>query len=516
VECVRERDLSGDLVKKASGVPPGDGVRPPPRTGGGARPPVPPPSEVGGLKFFSRGAGVPSGYNQDTFDRKKTEQAEEIEYAKGMPQAQKAVKDSQIRRTIDDFGTAYERAWEQYLRAIRLKGDPPEDPGAWIQALAQSGEWRTVLEPAADAVGLAGDPADPHFGGFYRKLQGLSSVSTFLNSGLGTYTGLLKKVGQDVARCQGNPAIAGQFRSALAAGDLSNSLVSADSWVDQNGGESLAQGSLRDLLQRPLKIAHDAVGASADPNKRWTELVKASQQLSHRYPFSGVETDDLATLDEVRALLGGLSGIVPKLYAEKDKLQLGSEARAWLDRAYALSAVFFDSGKDEVKAYKLSLTLDVGGVEIEPPKAKQSGDWRLEGFKFQLPDAFEWKPESDRPMTKQSTFALVGDEASVSSGIQVTVGEQHLKGFKKAWTPLTPTVVTSGDGAWGPLKALAKIKPQGATGDRVTFLLAAPFVFKEKKVPDGKLTVPLVVQGSKLATLLDLVQRGLPAAPASQ
>jgi hypothetical protein len=278
----------------------------------------------------------------------------------------------------------------------------------------------------------------------------------------------------------------------------------------------LAEGSLRKLLQRPLEVARDGLGSSADPNKRWTELVRTSEVLSHRFPFSGVETDDLATADEVRNLLGGLSGIVTKLYGEKEKMQLGPEARAWLDRAYALSAVFFDPGKDEVKAYKISLTLDVGGVEIAPPKAKQSGDWRLEGFKFQLPEPFEWKPESDRPMTKQSTFALIGDEAAVSSGIQVTVGQQHLKGFKQVWEPLTPTLVTSADGAWGPLKALAKIKPQGATGDRVTFPLAAPFVFKEKKVPDGKLTVSLVVQGSKLATLLDLIQRGLPAAPASQ
>jgi len=269
-------------------------------------------------------------------------------------------------------------------------------------------------------------------------------------------------------------------------------------------------------LQRPLEVARDGLGSSADPNKRWTELVRTSEVLSHRFPFSGVETDDLATADEVRNLLGGLSGIVTKLHGEKDKLQLGPEARAWLDRAYALSAVFFDAGKDDVKAYKISLTLDVGGVEITPPKAKQEGDWRLEAFKFQLPEPFEWKPESDRPMTKQSTFALIGDEAAVSSGIQLTVAEQRLKGFKKEWVPLTPTLVTSADGAWGPLKALTRIKPQGATGDRVTFPLSAPFVYKEKKVPDGKLTVSLVVQGSKLATLLDLIERGLPAAPASQ
>jgi hypothetical protein len=110
----------------------------------------------------------------------------------------------------------------------------------------------------------------------------------------------------------------------------------------------------------------------------------------------------------------------------------------------------------------------------------------------------------------------VGDEALVSSKIQIVVGELHLKGFKKEFTPLPPTVAASADGAWAPLKVLAKVKPQGATGDRIAFQLAAPFVYKNKKVPDGKLTVGMTVQGTKLAAVLDLIQHGLPAAPASQ
>jgi type VI protein secretion system component VasK len=518
VECVRERDLSGDLVKKAAGAPAPGGVRPPPRPGGGVRPPSA-PSEVGGLKFFSRGAGLPGGYNQDAFDRKKTEQAEEIEFAKGLPQAQKAQKDSQIRRAIDEYGTAYERAWEQYLRAIRLKGDPPEDPGAWIQALAQTGEWRTVLEPASDAVGLAGDPSDPHFGGFYRKLQGLSSVSAFLNSGLGMYTGLLKQVGQDVARCQSNPALAGQFRSALGAGDPGNSLVKAQSWVDQNGGESLAQGSLRELLQRPLNIARDALGTSADPNKRWTELVRASQQLSHRYPFSGVETDDLATPDEVRAVLGGLSGIVPKLYAEKDKLQLGSEAKAWLDRARALSEVFFDPGNDAIKLYNLKLSVNEKLTKIEPKKAADDEEWRLEALEFDMTDKFAWRADKDLPTTKTVKLDLFGENASGIGRITLTVGHMGREGIKRkvVWEDVEPpTVVASEDGAWAPLRALAKVMPQGAAGDRVTLEFTAPFLYKSKKVPDGKLTVPFEIQGRQLANVLDLIQHGLKPAPASQ
>ena len=160
------------------------------------------------------------------------------------------------------------------------------------------------------------------------------------------------------------------------------------------------------------------------------------------------------------------------------------------------------------------LTLDVGSVDIEPAKAKQQGDWRLEGFKFQLPDPFEWKPDSDKPSTKQSTLALFGDEALVSSRIQLVVGERQLKGFKKQWVSLAPTLAASADGAWAPLKALARIKPQGAAGDRITFPLAASFVFKNKKAPDGKLTVALAVQGSKLASLLDLIEHGFPPAPA--
>ena len=518
VECVHERDLSGDLVKKAAIVPAGGGARPATRPTGGGRP-APVPSDSGGLKYFSRGGGVPAGYNQDALDRKKTEQAEEIEYAKGLPQSQKATKDSQIRKAIDEFGTAYERAWEQYLRALRLKGDPPEDPGAWIQALAQSGEWRVVLEPASDALGVAGDAADPYFGGFYRKLQGMSSVSTFLNSGLGTYTGLLKQVGQDVARCQGSPALAGQFRSALGAGDAANSLVKAQSWVDQNGGESLAQGSLRLLLQRPLDVAREALGTSADPNKRWTELVRASQQLSHRFPFSGVETDDLATPDEVKAVLGGLSGIVPKLYAEKDKLQLASEAKAWLDRAQALSAVFFDPGNDAIKLYNLKLTVNDKLTKIEPKKAAADDEWRLEALEFDMTDKFAWRADKDLPTTKTVKLDLFGENASGIGKITLIVGHMQKQGAKRkvVWEDVEPSaVVASEDGAWAPLRALAKVMSQGAAGDRVTVNLTAAFPYKNKKTPDGKLTVPLEVQGRQLAGVIDLIQRGLPPAPASQ
>jgi hypothetical protein len=362
-------------------------------------------------------------------------------------------------------------------------------------------------------LAVGADASDPYFSGFDRNLQGLSSVVTFLNTGLGAYQARLKQVGQDLARCQGNPAVAVPFRSALLSGDPTNSLVMAQAWVDANGGESLAQGTLRELLQQPLDVARDALGTSSDPNKRWTELVRASEQLSRKFPFDK-NADELASADEVKVVLGGQSGIVPTLYAEKDKLQLGDASRQWLERANELSGIFFDPGKDDPKAYKLSLTLNVDGVSIEPAKAAETHRWRLEGFTFLLADIFDWKADQGAPNTKACSLALFGDEAVGASKIVMSVGQLDKKIGKDEWKKQPPQSVVSADGAWAPLKVLAKIRPKGAIADRITFPLTATFPFKSKGSTVGKLAVTMDVQGKKLAKVLDLIDEGLPPAPA--
>jgi type VI protein secretion system component VasK len=515
VECTREANWTSSEVKKVERPkPPGGAIIAGRRGGSGNSGGT--ASDSGALKYFSRG-GVPSGYNQDALDRKKTELGQEIEVAKALPPAQKTATDTQIRKSIDAFANAYQRSWEQYLRSIRLKGDPPADPGAWLQALSQSTEWRTVLAPASDAVGIVGDTSEAYFGGFYRKLQGLASVSPFLNAGLGSYLALLKQVGQDVARCQPSPAMAGQFRSELESGIATNSLVKAQAWVDQYGGESLAEGSLRELLQRPLNVARDALGSSSDPNKRWTDLARASQLLSRRFPFSGAETDDLATPDEVKTVFGGLSGIVPKLYAEKEKLQLGGEAKEWLERAHGLSEVFFDPGSDQIKTYNLKLSVGDKLAKVEPPKA--ADEWRFQALHFDMANKFSWEADEDVPTTQTVKLELFGEDASGRGKITLVVGHMDKQGIKRkvVWLDVDPpTVVASEDGPWAPLRALAKVMPSGAAGERVTLSLVAAFPYKNKKVPDGKLTVPLEVQGRRLAAVLDLIQHGLPPAPAAQ
>ena len=512
VECVREPNLTGTEVKRAKPSGAAKVAQAVAAPAPSPRGPAPPPA--GGLAMFTRG-GVPSGFTRDAWERKKVELSQEIEYAKGLDAAQRASKEAQIRREVEGYAAEYERKWEQYLRGIRHKGDPGPDASGWITALSQSGDWRKVLEPAAEALAVGADASDPYFGGFDRNLKGLSSVGTFLDSGLGAYAALLKQVGQDVALCQRDPSRAGQFRSALVAGDAGNSLVRAQAWVDANGGESVAQGTLRELLQRPLNVARDALGTSADPNKRWTELVRASEQLSRKFPFDK-DADELASADEVKTVLGGLSGIVPTLYAERDKLQLGEASRKWLERAQELSGVFFDPGKDDPKTYKLSLTLAVDGVTIEPPKAAEDREWRLEGFTFEMADKFEWKADQGASNTKACSLALFGDEAVGASKIVMTVGQLDKKAFgKDVWEKRPPESVVSADGAWAPLKALAKARPKGSVADRISFSFTATFPFKSKKTPDGKVTVAMDAQGKKLSKVLDLLEEGLPPAPAA-
>ena len=514
VQCVGEPNLTGQQARSQ---------RPAPARGGApvvaaARPaartePAAAATSGGGLEYFAR-AGVPSGYNQDALEKKKLEQGQEIEYAKGLSPTEKNANDAKIRKTMDDFGSAYTASWEKYLRSIRLKTDSPADAGAWLQALAQSGEWRTVLEPAAEALAAPGNPSDEYFGGAYRKLASLSSVSTFLNSGLGSYTGLLKRVGQDLARCANNPALAGQFRSAFMGGDAANSLVAAQSWVDQNGGFALAQGSLQKLLQGPLDVAKGALGSSADPNKSWAQLRSATEVLSQRFPFSGTETDNLASVDDLKAVFGGLSGMVPKLFAEQDKLQLSPAAKDWLTRAQKLSRIFFDPGKDEVNTYNIRVTLNPSGVSIAPGKAAESKDFRLEKFDFAMTDRFSWSPDKDMPDNKTVKLNLFGESAEDASKITIIVGE---RGRKDKWTPVEPgSVVASETGSWAPLKVLAKLKPAGAVTDSITLSMDAPFEFKKKTPPDGKLTVTIDVKGRELGTLLDVIKSGFPPAPAAQ
>jgi hypothetical protein len=467
----------------------------------------------GGLAYFVRG-GVPSAYNQDALEKKKTELGGRIDYAKGLPPSEKSTESAVIRREVDQFGSAYASSWEKYLRSIRLKSDSPADPGAWLQSLAQSTEWQTVLAPAAEALSVPGDPSDEYFGGAYRKLTPLSSVSTFMNAGLGNYTGLLKRVGQDLARCANSPELAGKYRTAHASGDPANSLVAAQNWVDQNGGFSLAQGSLQPLLQGPLEVAKAAMGSSADPNKSWTQLRSDTAILSQRFPFSGAETDNLASVDELKVVFGGLSGIVPKLFAQQDQLRLSPEAKDWLARAQKLSRIFFDPGKDEVNTYNLRVTLNLAAVSMTPTKAAESKDYRLEKFDFGMTDRFSWSPDMGMTDNKFVRLNLFGESAEDASKISIVVGQ---RGRKDKWTALDPpTVVASETGSWAPLKVLAKLKPPGAVTDSITLSMDAPFEFKKKSPPDGKLTVTIDVKGRELGTLLDVIKSGFPPAPPAQ
>jgi IcmF-related N-terminal domain len=503
VECVHEQDVAPRAVYAARVNPSGGG-------GGGSPRPAAPGGGGGSLAYFSRG-GVP-GTNLQTWAAKKGGLASDISYAGSLHGLEKSQKEASIRAAVQSFASQYESAWKSYLQQIRLKTPSNGGAGAWLSGLAETSDWRKVLEPAADALAVGADQQDPVLGTFDRTLAPLASVGSFLNSDLGLYQGLLASVGTDITRCEGDPVFAAKYRAALLSGDSGNGIVKGELWVIQHGGESLAEGTLKALLSKPFDVARDALGTSSDPSKRWTELVQLSTVLSRKFPFGGAASEEAASAAEIKALLGGIQGLATMLYAERGKLNLSPESLAWLDRANSLSPIFFDPGSDDIKTYKLTMTLGVDQTTIEPQKAAQSHDWRLQQFTFDLPERFEWKADTGASDTKQSTFALVGEDAPRTSRIVLVVGE--LKSARKnLWESYPPVNVSSADGTWAPFRVLAKLRPKGSVGERMSIPMAVPFPYKSSKKPDGKLTVSLDVQGRKLGVVLDLLERPLPPAP---
>jgi len=164
--------------------------------------------------------------------------------------------------------------------------------------------------------------------------------------------------------------------------------------------------------------------------------------------------------------------------------------------------------------YNIRVTLNPSGVSIAPGKAAESKDFRLEKFDFAMTDRFSWSPDKDMPDNKTVKLNLFGESAEDASKITIIVGE---RGRKDKWTPVEPgSVVASETGSWAPLKVLAKLKPAGAVTDSITLSMDAPFEFKKKTPPDGKLTVTIDVKGRELGTLLDVIKSGFPPAPAAQ
>jgi hypothetical protein len=467
------------------------------------------------LAYFTRGR-VPNLDLQDWQATKDT-LAARIDYAKSLDGAEKSREEQKIRNEIQSFARQYENAWKNYLSSIQLKPEGGSAPGAWLSTLSKSGaEWRTVLEPAADALAVDPQPADPVLGVFDRGLAGLSSVRGFLDGDLGEYLAQLDGVGADVTHCANDPSFASKYRAAYRDSDPNNSLVKAERWIVQRGGQSLAEGSLAPLLSKPLTVAKGALGASDEPSTQWDLLVSASRQLAGKFPFGGADATALVGGDELRLLLGGKSGYVTTVWGMQDSLQLGPAARAWLTRAHDLSLAFYEAGSDEPRPYPLQIALDPASMQILPDKVRQDGKWRVEAVKFETGgDEFDWVADKEKPTKKKLALELIGDPASGTSKLVVTPAslDTGLVGIgKNKWKPQPPTVAASADGFWAPLQAIASLDRTKLDEGRVAFQVAAKFPYKKE---GGTASVKLVAQGPKLAALLDIFSNPLPPAPAS-
>lgn len=510
VECLDEREAAVPPPPPvAAGVP----SAPRPSAPRGAAAPV----ARSGFTYFSPTVGAPSGYSLDAWTRRKVQWLDQAEYAKRLQGGERARVESQIRADVETYAAAYETAWKQYLRGIRLREASAGAVGSWLQGLSSSGEWRKVLDPAATAMGAVNDATDPALSSFAQRLRGMAAVTSFPDVKLGEYLALLARVSEDIRKCDQSTGYLGQYRSQVQANDASNSLVAAIRWAELNAGEAVAEGSLLSLFKEPLETARRYLGSSDLGGRRWSDLVSLSQRVADKFPFGGASAVDPVSLDDLRALFGGQSGGVPVLYKDRDTFGLGPEARAWLERAQALSEVLYDPGKDELKPYALRVSIAPGDVVITPDKAAEAKEFRLETFRFTAGGSdFIWKAsEPDQQTQKVLPVTLFGDEAGGVARISAAVGKR--KGMfgrmgKNDWEALPVVAAASAEGDWATLRALSQLKDRRTVdANTVKFTVAVPFEFKKSE--PGNLTIDLTATAKGLPKLLELLQKPLGPAP---
>lgn len=493
--------------EKSGPRPPVDGVEPPPRPRGV---PVIRPSD---LSLFTPARQVSQSYTTQGWESKKQEWDDDVNFAKSLPPGQQAQELALIRQQVDVYAQGYYRAWKGYLEALRLK----ERKGAvsgWLRTLADSSEFGKLLRPAAQAVPSESANTDPPFDVLSQRMESLRSLGPFVGGLLGEYLSRLGQIAQDLDECEKNSGFLGHYRSQIAARDPGNKLVEARNWVELRGGAGLAEGALKDLLLQPLGEAEEFVRSPDLTMKQWGDLVKIYAGVSARFPFAGQDSEEMADLKDLTALLGGQSGLVPVLLDAAKSQNLSPGASTWLDRASTLSRALFDEVKDEPRPVRIKVT--VGEPVFEPPQIKEN--FQIDKIQIYLGEGSDFPWKEGEPRTKSIAARLLGEEASTYSFVAVAVAER--KGalgrtfgsnFKEA--ELKEIRV---EGLWAPVRLLEKGLPQGLDDTEgktlsLVYVVEVPY----KKNQPGKLKVPIRVEGVGLAPLLHLAKNGLAAPPPS-
>ncbi len=448
-----------------------------------------------------------------SWEAEKKGWSDEVEYVNGLPAAQQVDAMGPVQQAIDDYAQKYYRTWKGYLEGLQLRKSKGAVPG-WLKGLSESTELARLLRPAAQAVPAEGSTGGPPYNVFEQRMEGLRSLRPFVDGQLGEYQGLLGQVAKDLDEGTKNSSFLRQYRAQLLAHEKANNLVMARSWVEEKGGPSLAEGSLRTLLLGPLNEAEAYVQSPDLTMKQWEALQGLYKNVAARFPFAGKDSEEAADLKDIVALLGGQSGLVPVLQEVAKNQAISAKARAWLDRGVGLSRALFDEGKDDPRPCKLRLT--VGDPSYEPKELSE--DFQISVVRIYLGENsdFAWKPSD--PKTKNLSVPLFGDNASTFSSAVAQVAEKKGalgRAFGKDFRPPEERKAAQTEGAWAPLKLLEKGLPgEIDASEGNTLNLVYTFEVPYKKNQPGKLKIPVKAEGTGIVQLIRLMQEGLERPPA--
>ncbi len=506
VECLGEPDVA--IAPARAPRPVSDSA--PKARGDTARPSVRVPSP----DLLVPGPRPTSTHTKQGWTARRQEWIESLSAADGYSAAEAAGIRTQVRSDVDDYASRYVAAWQRYLDGTHLKGGHGDVP-RWIQSLASSTEFAGVLGPAAVALTAEPPSGMPELDGFSQGLDTMRPVVEFVGGKLGKYQALLRKLGEEMAKFDKDPAAWPAFRNALEHGSETNALVQATNWVDENASPTIAKGALGDLLREPLAIVTNYVTSPSLTVRRWKDLEEAYRAAAKHYPFSGDVSSDLVTATELKSLLGGASGVAPALWGSSEGKGFSEASREWLGRVAALSPVFFDAGKDDTSDLKLRLTL--GEVTFDP--SDLSEDHRLEKITLDFGDGkkFSWAAaDAEASTSKQFTLALAGDAASQFSALQIVPAEKKGKmgrAFSKTdWKPIETEQPKPITGPWAAMQLLAR-GHRNVAGQGNEVLLTFPVSIPYKKNKPATMTVEVRASAPGLGRLLALAAKGLEPPP---
>jgi len=483
----------------------------PVRAAAPARPTVvsrrkPAPRPVVTTDFVVATSTVSGGYQPSAWQNRQEQWSETLALMDvGYSEAQREQEERRVRGEVSSYASAYAKRWSDYVKGLQLR---PRKTGhaEWFRQLSSTDEFDKLLQPVAKAVEEGQEAAEEPFDVMGDKLKGLEQLTRFVETDLKVYRDKIGTVGSDLEQCAKDSDFFRRYRDGLRSGDRGNSLVDVRKWVEVNGG------LLLDLLETPLGEAEQFVRSDNLLKSQWADLGQLyDAEILDRAPFAGGgSTDDPVTVDGLTALLGGATGAVVRVREAAAEGDLPPEAAEWLARAEALSELFFQPGKDELRRLRARLT--IGEESFEPEAFGKKLQLNQVQISFGPDDAFLWNPDIDRQ--KQLTLRLFGDDASDYAFVKGVLAEKKSfvmravsSNYKKG-EPYTATAVE--DVPLAPLELLRRGLQAGGSGQLV-YTIEVPA--KKKDKPPNKVVVPIRLAGEEVQGLLDLMERGLEAPP---